>query len=36
MAKQDGLFVYLVLDKARSNLALARRKTQDVDKDMNF
>ena len=31
LQKHDGLFVYLVLDKAKSNLALARRKTQDVE-----
>ena len=28
---KPGLFVYVVLDKARSNLALARRNTQDVE-----
>lgn len=27
----DGLFIYLVLDKGRANLALARRKVQDVE-----
>lgn len=27
----DGIFIYVVLDKQRSNLAMARRKTQDVD-----
>ena len=31
MVRQEGLFIYLVLDKARANLALARRKTQDVE-----
>ena len=35
-ARKDGVFIYLVLDKQRSNLAMARRKTQDVDKEMNF
>ena len=34
MAKQDGLFIYLVLDKNKSNLALARRKTQDVEQNL--
>lgn len=34
MAKQDGLFLYLVLDKNKSNLALARRKTQDVEQNL--
>lgn len=27
----DGLFIYLVLDRSRANLALARRKVQDVE-----
>ncbi|MDR2334231.1 MAG: hypothetical protein LBE61_12180 [Burkholderiaceae bacterium] len=31
LQKHEGLFVYLVLDKAKANLALARRKTQDVE-----
>lgn len=30
-AKHEGLFIYLVLDKAKANLALARRKVQGVD-----
>ncbi|RIX80259.1 hypothetical protein [Acidovorax cavernicola] len=34
MQKQEGLFVYLVLDKAKSNLALARRKTLDVEQNL--
>ena len=29
---QDGLFIYLVLDKTRSNLALARHKLADTEK----
>ena len=32
MADKQGLFLYLVLDKQRSNLALARRKCADVEK----
>lgn len=35
-SRKDGVFIYFVLDKARSNLAMARRKTQDVDKELNF
>lgn len=34
MARKEGLFIYLVLDKAKSNLALARRKVQEVEKDL--
>jgi len=33
---KEGLFLYMVLDKQRANLALARRKTQEVDKLMDF
>jgi len=29
-----GLFIYFVLDRGIANLALARRKVQDVDKEM--
>ncbi|GAA0761256.1 hypothetical protein LRH25_27260 [Ideonella azotifigens] len=35
-ARKEGVFIYFVLDKARSNLALARRKLQDVDKNLVF
>jgi hypothetical protein len=34
VARKEGLFLYLVLDKAKSNLALARRKLQDVEKEL--
>ena len=34
MARKEGLFIYIVLDKAKSNLALARRKVQEVEKDL--
>jgi len=34
MARKDGLFIYLVLDKTKSNLALSRRKVQDLEKDL--
>jgi len=29
--KHDGLFIYVVLDKSKSNLALARRKVLDAE-----
>lgn len=35
-ARKEGVFIYFVLDKQKSNLAMARRKVQDVDKDMSF
>jgi hypothetical protein len=35
MARKEGLFLYIVLDKTKSNLALARRKVQDVEKELN-
>ena len=35
-SRKEGVFVYAVLDKARSNLAMARRKVQDIDKELNF
>lgn len=34
MAREEGLFLYLVLDKNKSNLALARRKVADVEKEI--
>jgi hypothetical protein len=35
-ARKEGVFIYYVLDKQRSNLAMARRKTLDVDKELSF
>lgn len=35
-SRKEGVFIYFVLDKAKSNLALARRKLQDVDKTLQF
>ncbi|QMV75519.1 hypothetical protein HS961_23300 [Comamonas piscis] len=32
----SGIFVYYVLDKSRSNLALARRKVADVESNMSM
>lgn len=36
LSNREGLFIYLVLDKSRSNLALARRKVQDVEKNLGI
>ncbi len=36
LATKEGIFIYMVLDKARANLALARRKVQDVEKLIEF
>lgn len=33
-AAHEGLFIYLVLDKAKSNLALARRKVQSIEETL--
>jgi hypothetical protein len=35
-SRKEGVFIYYVLDKQRSNLAMARRKVQDVDKELSF
>ncbi|HEY0201268.1 MAG TPA: hypothetical protein VGC24_06210 [Burkholderiaceae bacterium] len=34
LARKEGLFIYLVLDKPKSNLALARRKVQDIEREL--
>ncbi|MCB1584490.1 MAG: hypothetical protein R3E90_14975 [Marinicella sp.] len=34
MASQKGLFLYIVLNKAKSNLALARRKVQNIEESL--
>ena len=36
MAKQEGVFVYAVLDKSKANLAMARRKILQVEQDLTF
>ena len=36
LAQKEGVFIYYVIDKAKSNLALARRKLQEVEKDITF
>ena len=35
-ARKEGVFIYFVLDKQKANLAMARRKVQDVDKELSF
>ena len=34
VSRKEGVFVYFVLDKNKSNLALARRRTQDIERDL--
>lgn len=34
--RKEGVFLYVVLDKNRSNLALGRRKIMELDKEMTF
>ncbi|MEO7323693.1 MAG: hypothetical protein ABIW82_02585 [Dokdonella sp.] len=36
VAAKPGLFIYLVLDKAKSNLALARRNCQDAEQSLTM
>jgi hypothetical protein len=36
VAAKAGLFIYLVLDKSKSNLALARRAAQDAEATLQF
>lgn len=36
VASKKGLFTYLVIDKQRGNLALARRKAQDVEQNLEI
>jgi len=36
MSRKEGVFIYYVLDKSKANLALARRKLQDIEKDVSF
>lgn len=35
-ASHEGLFIYLVLDKAKANLALARRSVQTIEKSLEL
>jgi predicted regulator of Ras-like GTPase activity (Roadblock/LC7/MglB family) len=36
MPEKSGVFIYLVLDKSRANLALARYKTADLEKALSL
>ena len=36
MARKEGVFLYFVLDRAKANLAPARRKVQEVEKELMF
>ena len=36
MSRKEGVFIYFVLDKSKSNLALARRKVQDVERELTI
>ena len=36
LSRKEGVFIYFVLDKGKSNLALARRKLADLEKDLQF
>ena len=36
MANKEDVFLYFVLDRAKSNLALARRKLLEVEKELAF
>ncbi|HTF95667.1 MAG TPA: hypothetical protein VL995_06020 [Cellvibrio sp.] len=36
MSRKEGVFIYYVLDKNKSNLAMARRKLADIEKDLTF
>lgn len=34
VSRKEGVFIYYVLDKSKSNLALARRKANDVEREL--
>lgn len=36
MSRKEGVFIYYVLDKNKSNLALARRKLADIERELTF
>ena len=35
-SRKEGAFVYFVVEKSKANLALARRKMQETDKNLTF
>jgi predicted regulator of Ras-like GTPase activity (Roadblock/LC7/MglB family) len=34
VSRKEGVFIYYVLDRSKSNLALARRKAQDIEREL--
>jgi hypothetical protein len=36
VAAKNGIFIYLVLDRAKANLAMARRACQDAEQSLSF
>jgi predicted regulator of Ras-like GTPase activity (Roadblock/LC7/MglB family) len=36
LSRKEGTFIYFVLDKSKSNLALARRKCADVERELTM
>ena len=36
VSRKEGTFIYFVLDKSKSNLALARRKAQDIERELTI
>jgi hypothetical protein len=36
LSRKEGVFIYYVLDKAKANLAMARRKLLDLEKELSF
>jgi predicted regulator of Ras-like GTPase activity (Roadblock/LC7/MglB family) len=34
VSRKEGVFIYYVLDRNKSNLALARRKAQDIEREL--
>jgi hypothetical protein len=36
LSRKEGVFIYYVLHKAKANLAMARRKLLDLEKELSF